>query len=487
MTELLNGCLRAGHHPHQWKEAVICIIPKPNRADYTLPKNFHPISLLECLGKLLEKAIARMIYRDMDGHSLVPTTQYGGRNTSSTIDAGLTLLHNIQLAHQAGLRTGILLFNIQGFFDNINHERLIQVLTNLGFALEIVSWCCSFLKDRTVRLRFNGRTSDPFNFKVGTPQGLLISPVLSIIYTSSLLHKMRDLANTTLSMYINDGAIFVCGRNWRDIENALRNCYTLCTEWLERAGLSIEPDKTKLIYFKRPQEKMAPPTYTHLPLPAEQTYYWVHATPILRYLGFFFDSHLSWSHHINTMCNRARASIKALQLLSNSVQGLDHAHWQLAYNTICLPVLTYGCQLWFSGKQVGLVKKLQLVQNKAVKVIAGAFCTAPQEALHQLLTILPIDLRLRMLTQNTTLCLYKVSRESQLLRRLEGDWYTPQPHNDTLPTPNNAQAHTTLCSLASCIKVKGPQVKPFPTLPPGAPSWDGKVTCILKQADWDYQ
>jgi retron-type reverse transcriptase len=184
MTELFSACLRAGHHPKQWKEAVVCVIPKPNKADYTLAKNFRPISLLECLGKLLEKIVAKLIYKDMDNFSLVPTTQFGGRNASSTIDAGLTLLHNIQCAHQAGLHAGLLLFDIQGFFDNINHDRLVQTLTDLGFAPELVSCCRSFLNNRSVRLRFNGKTLEPFDFELGTPQGSPVSPVLSIIYTS---------------------------------------------------------------------------------------------------------------------------------------------------------------------------------------------------------------------------------------------------------------------------------------------------------------
>ena len=116
------------------------------------------------------------------------------------------------------------------------------------------------------------------------------------------------------------------------------------------------------------------------------------------------------------MCNRARASIKALQLLGNSVQGLDQAKWRLVYNVICLPVLTYDCQLWFTGKQKTLVKKLQMTQNEAVKVIAGMFCTMPHKPLHQLLTILPMDIWLKMLTQNMALRLYRVLKDSQLLK-----------------------------------------------------------------------
>jgi hypothetical protein len=141
----------------------------------------------------------------------LPTTQFGGRNASSTLDAGLTLLHDIQAAQKTKLRTGLLLFDIQGYFDNINHDRLIQIFTNLGFAPELVKWCQSFLKDRTVKLKFNGKTSDPFDFVVGTPQGSPVSPVLSTIYTSPLLHKMKEWTNSSLGMYIDDGVIFACG------------------------------------------------------------------------------------------------------------------------------------------------------------------------------------------------------------------------------------------------------------------------------------
>ena len=486
LTHLLEACLKAGHHPRLWKEAVVCVIPKPNRADYTLAKNFRPISLLECLGKLLEKVVAKLIYRDMAYHELVPTTQFGGRNASSTLDAGLTLLHDVQAAHQSGLRTGILLFDIQGFFDNINHDRLTKIFTDLGFAPELVKWCRSFLKDRTVRLKFNGQTSDPFDFEVGTPQGSPVSPVLSIIYTSPLLHKMKRWTESSLGMYIDDGVIFACGREWNQIENTMRRGYSECADWLTRAGLNIEPDKSELIFFRRRGEKSNPPPYTHLPNHALQTYYRVPSTNTIRYLGFYFDTHLNWSHHVDTVCNRARASLKALQLLGNSVRGLDQASWRLAFNAICLPVLTYGCQLWYTGKQVTLVKKLQVVQNDAVRIISGTFRTTPREPLHQLLSILPMDLRLGLLIQNTAHRLYKAPKSSQLLRRLGPLWHTPSPNDFPLPTAARRGMVTTLSALAARVPPGGPRIDPFPILPPGAPHWDGRLKFVPKKDNRDY-
>ena len=73
-------------------------------------------------GKLLEKVVVHLIYSDLTNFSLVPTNQYGGQVSSSMLDAGLTLLHDIQSAQKAGLKAGLLLFDIQGFFDNINHS-----------------------------------------------------------------------------------------------------------------------------------------------------------------------------------------------------------------------------------------------------------------------------------------------------------------------------------------------------------------------------
>jgi hypothetical protein len=171
----------------------------------------------------------------------------------------------------------------------------------------------------------------------------------------------------------------------------------------------------ELIFFRRPWEKENPPDHLFLPLHAQNTYYKAMATHRLQYLGFFFDHKLHWEHHVNVMCNCMWASIKALQLLGNSIQGLNFAQWRLAYNAICSPVLTYSCQLWFASKQKGLVKKLQVVQNEVVRIISGTFCTTLREPLHQMLNVFPVDLHLCMLTDNAALWLYRLqmSRETE--------------------------------------------------------------------------
>jgi hypothetical protein len=161
------------------------------------------------------------MYKGIIHHDLVPANQYGGRIASSTVDAALCLIHDVQNAHAAGLRTGICLFDIAGFFDHVNRPRLVQLISDLGFAPEIVKWCELYLAGRKVCLKFNGTLSDPLESDVGTPQGSPISPVLSVIFTSPLLHKVRDWSNATLGMYVDDGVLSACGVDWSDVAESL--------------------------------------------------------------------------------------------------------------------------------------------------------------------------------------------------------------------------------------------------------------------------
>jgi hypothetical protein len=391
--------------------------------------------------------------------------------SSSCLDAGLTPIHDIQAAHMVGLKAGILLFDVKGFFDNINHTRMAARLANMGFVPELVTWTTLFLADRQIKLHFNNILSDECTQPVGVLQGSPLSPVLSIVYMAPLLGKMANWNNSLLSMYINNSLLFACTETWDNITTLLRACYSVCAEWLARLGLAIEPDKTELLFFQKPHEHNPMPAPTclillHLEI---NSYFTVQPVNTLQYLGFFINRRLKWELHVCIMCNRAHGSIKALQVLGNSIHSLSMANWRLALNTVCLPVITWGCQLWFhQSSPKGLVKMLQQVQNEMVKVVMGSFHTAPRETLLQIMQILPMHHFLEKLTYTSALWLYRLLRGSQLLRCLGPNWHTTG-YND-LPTllaagvnqivDNSRQnlCPTVLEALAHRVPLWGPRV-----------------------------
>ena len=276
-------------------------------------------------------------------------------------------------------------------------------------------------------------------------------------------------------MYVNDGVLFACARNWEEISETLTANYTNCVDWLTRSGLAVEPDKTKLLFFKRQHEHTDPPMVIHLWIPSHSTYYHVKAAMNIQYLGFYINHKLNWPRHVEIMCNQAWASLKFLQILGNSICGINFAQWRMVYNAVCLPVLTYGCQLWFTGKQVSLVLKLQRVQNEVVWIISGSFSTALCNPLHQILSILPMSLCLDMLTLNYALRLYRLPRDSQLLKCLQDPWSVVTKNDLPPPTPNQSMAKMALRWLASQVHPDGPCILAFPPTPQDCLCWQGQV------------
>ncbi|GIY72144.1 hypothetical protein CDAR_302301 [Caerostris darwini] len=75
---LLNNLLRNGEFPTAWKTARIALIPKKNR-DLTHPKDFRPICILPCWGKVLDKMLAERLAFFLESKNLLHNHQFGFR------------------------------------------------------------------------------------------------------------------------------------------------------------------------------------------------------------------------------------------------------------------------------------------------------------------------------------------------------------------------------------------------------------------------
>jgi hypothetical protein len=94
LTNVYNACITLGHHPAQWKEATVVVIPKADKPDYSAAKAYQPILLLKNLSKLLEKAVAKHLQHDIVTHELISTNQFGGCTHSLCLDAGVMTWHS---------------------------------------------------------------------------------------------------------------------------------------------------------------------------------------------------------------------------------------------------------------------------------------------------------------------------------------------------------------------------------------------------------
>jgi hypothetical protein len=94
-------------------------LKKPGKPNYALPKAYRVIALLNCLGKLVERLLAKRLGALAEVTSLLHPSQIGGRCQKSAIDATVLLLNHIQEQRKLGCTTSTVFLDIKGAFDHV--------------------------------------------------------------------------------------------------------------------------------------------------------------------------------------------------------------------------------------------------------------------------------------------------------------------------------------------------------------------------------
>ena len=96
-------------------------------------------------------------------------------------------------------------------------------------------------------LKLSNYVSDPFTISNGTPQGSPLSPILSALYTASLLQLANNWKFQDLTLYIDNGTIYATSTTTRLVITRFKEVLA----WLGNNGLLANPAKTKLMVFSK--------------------------------------------------------------------------------------------------------------------------------------------------------------------------------------------------------------------------------------------
>lgn len=213
-------------------------IPKENG-------KLRPLGIPAVEDKLLQLAVARMLEAIYEQDFL--RCSYGYRPTTGPLDA----VDKLTVKLQFGRYEYVVEADIKGFFDNINHEWMIRMLAERVDDRALLWLIKKWLKAGV--LDTDGKVLHPVT---GTPQGGIISPVLSNVY----LHYALDLwfekivkkhckGEACLIRFADD---FVCGFERQQEAEAF---YKVLAERLGKFGLQLSMDKTRVIRFHRQESK----------------------------------------------------------------------------------------------------------------------------------------------------------------------------------------------------------------------------------------
>ena len=210
----------------------------------TSGKDTRPIGIPTFEDKVLQRAVAMVLEPLYEQEFL--NCSYGFRPGRSAHDA-------LEALWQQAMGTGggwVIDLDIRKFFDTMDHAHIREILKRRvsdGVILRLIGkWLNAGVWEK-------GETSYP---EKGTPQGGVISPLLSNIYLHEVLDKWfeetvkpRLKGKGFLIRYADDGIL-----GFENEEDA-RRVMEVLPKRFAKYGLTIHPEKTRMVRFVRPQSE----------------------------------------------------------------------------------------------------------------------------------------------------------------------------------------------------------------------------------------
>lgn len=182
MVALLRAHIRLGIYPDRWKLAKGVIIPKPGKDGYTTAKTYWCISLLNRLGKMVEKVAADLISEHCKAARGFRPGQYGCRAKRSATDAVGVAIAQVQEVWKRGAIAGALLMDMAAAFLSVVRGCLLRKMRKAGLDECLVRWTDSFMRDRRVAMSVDGQDWE-MSVTTGLPQG---SPASTVLYIAEI-------------------------------------------------------------------------------------------------------------------------------------------------------------------------------------------------------------------------------------------------------------------------------------------------------------
>src|SRR6267154_4501235 len=139
MGPIFRTTFHLGIYPDQWRHSSTIVLRKPGRPDYSLPKAYRPITLLDTMAKILLSCVADDLTYIAEQNNLLPSTHFGGRPGRSTTDS-LHLLTKFVTDAWASKDNfvSVLFLDVKATFPSVIVNRLLHNLRKARIPKEYI-------------------------------------------------------------------------------------------------------------------------------------------------------------------------------------------------------------------------------------------------------------------------------------------------------------------------------------------------------------
>ena len=310
IATLFSCCFKIGYFPDKWKSAKTILLPKPGK-DAKQAKNHRPISLLSCLGKILERILAKRLSTYMEQNKLFAESQSGFRTGRMTSEHTLHMVENAFSAFKKGEMVASIYLDAEMAFDKCWQNGIRYKLKHiLNLPDRYVRILSSFLTNRSLRVFHEGCWSSSINLRAGTPQGSPLSPLLYLIMVNDIPSSLLSLGK--LFQYADDIALACRSFSFAAARDKLQKMLNTLEGWCRQWRIKLNGDKSLFLQFhrlrKQDEEDMSLQLFDDI----------VRPTTNAKFLGVTLDSKLQFGQHIDELCGKASKRLSVLRFLSRA-------------------------------------------------------------------------------------------------------------------------------------------------------------------------
>ena len=349
VTKLMNRCLHIGHFPSSWKLAVVKILPKAGREDYTDLTSYRPIGLLTTFSKLLEKLFVRRLTYDARTRGAWSANQYGFREQSSTVDALNNAIERIKKAKSGpkSERQEVLAvsLDIKAAFDNAWWPSIFERLRRTQCPNNIFKLVQSYFTGRSVRLNY----ADAETTKVmtrGCVQGSVCGPTFWNLILDELLETPMP-EGCHIQAFADDVLLIVTGKDATTVQDAANRALSIINQWGSSVKLTFSPGKTKAVAFTH-QAARTIISMSSVQIPFENSF---------KLLGVTIDSKLNFVPHVRIVLGKASIIFKNLCKFVRPTWGVHAENVRTIYKQVIKPIITYAAEIWGQVVQLDYIKR----------------------------------------------------------------------------------------------------------------------------------
>lgn len=364
---ILNKCFRDSYFPRSWKTAELVFILKDKNRDRTEIGSYRPIALLPTFGKIYERIIVNRIQEKYADAGMESSRQFGFKSGRSTEDSFLCFREGV--ASTSKKYVVALFIDIEGAFDNLWWPAIIARVRVAGCSGTLVNIIKSYFNDRSVVTRSK---FEKYERKVerGCPQGSILGPAAWNWAMDELLLKIErnfDENAAEVVAYADDLAFLIKANSRREVEEIGQRILQFLKEWCELYKLRVSTAKTTAMLLKGKLHR------NRLPILKIDNKNVVYKSEC-KYLGLIIDDKLNFVMHAKFLRSKMVNFVMSVRRVARERWGIKRHIVDVLYNSVVLPIVTYGAAGWYDRTGHSLVGRNLLAAQRSILLVLSRAC-----------------------------------------------------------------------------------------------------------------